>query len=380
MAFIDNPAAASGLGTRVATALWVQLEYAWLLIWPHRLSSDYSFDAIPVVRSPLDWRLWLGVLWALALAAAFVWSLRRSRTLALAIAAWVLFLLPSANLFFASGTIMAERLTYLASFGGCLALAHAGARAWQTAGARRAVLLALAALCLCLLAWRTVRRNAVWHDNLTLATHDAAVMPRSAKLQAGAGIALHARGELEPAQAAYERALAIYPQYAQIHFNLGQLLLDRREPARALEHLAQAARLAPENPRPYKNLAPLLEQSGRTEEALAAYAAGTALDPTDYPLRFNHGRLLLAAGRVEEGRRVLARLAHEDAGGLVGTLALALGHESEGRAAQAARLYRELLARADLPARIRDNVERQLRAIGELSREGEPGGGRPGAR
>lgn len=382
-AFIDNPAAAAGAWTRLATALWVQVKYAWLLIWPLQLSSDYSFDAIPLVRSAQDVRFWIGCIWLLTLLAAFVWSLRHSRTLALAMALWLLFLLPSSNLFFPSGTIMAERLTYLASLGGCLALGHAAARAlalWPGAFRRRspqlAALFSIAALCLGLLAWRTTRRNTVWRDNLTLALNDSQVTPRSAKLHAGAGIALHARGNLEAARAAYGRALEIYPEYAQIHFNLGQLMLDRHEAAQALQHLRQASQLSPENPRPYKSLAPLLEQAGRLDEALAAYAAGSSLDPFDHALRFNHGRLLLAAGRKAEARRVLAQLARDDAQGLPGHAARALLHEIEGRAREAEAIYRELLARQDVPAAIRDNMERRLRALAGVRGATQPAGER----
>lgn len=369
MAFIDNPAAFAGTASRVATALWVQAKYAWLFLSPIHLSSDYSYDAIPVITSAADLRLAAGLLWAVAWLGLLWIGWRRSRPLALAAGLWGLFFLPSSNLLFPAGTAMAERLSYLPSLGGCLALGHLAAWAGSRIAAARPQgpartcrlvgLATLVAAVVGLLAWRTIARNPVWRDNESLALHDVRVMPRSAKLQAGAGIALHARGRYLEAEAAYREALAIYPEYAQIHYNLGSLLLRRQANVEAIEHLQRAAALSPQNPGPPKSLAPLLEQAGRLDEALEFYARATDIDPGDLGLRFNHGRALLAAGRPADARTVLAALAHDDPRGIAGGLALALLAESEGRVGQARTIYGELLGRPGLPADIRERVERR---------------------
>lgn len=117
---LDNPAAAAGVLPRVLTALWVQVKYVGLLLWPHPLSSDYSFDAIPVVRSLLDPRALVGVVAACVGVAALAWGWKRSRPVALGMLVWIVFFLPASNLLFATGTLMAERLAYLPSLGACL--------------------------------------------------------------------------------------------------------------------------------------------------------------------------------------------------------------------------------------------------------------------
>jgi len=321
VAYIDNPAAFGGIATRLATAVWVQVKYAWLFIWPARLSSDYSFDAIPVVRAVLDPRLWCGLLFVVALIGLLVIGCKRSRPIALGAAIWILFFLPGANLLFPAGTVMAERLSYLPSLGGCLLL---GALASRVGKQKSAALVAIAAVILVAMAVRTTWRNPVWRDNGTLALHDAQVMPRSAKLQAGAGIALHARGDRAAAEPFYREALSIYPDYAQIHYNLGELLVSEKRPDEAIGHLDRAATISPHNPRSHKSLAPLLEKTGRIEDALAAYEAGSRLDPSDLSFRYNYGRLLLASGRRDEARRILSELARQDPRGKVGRQALSL--------------------------------------------------------
>ncbi|HEX5041330.1 MAG TPA: tetratricopeptide repeat protein [Candidatus Polarisedimenticolaceae bacterium] len=89
------------------------------------------------------------------------------------------------------------------------------------------------------------------------------LQPRSAKLQAGAGIALHAAGRDQEAEAAYRQALAIWPNYAQIHYNLALLLDERGAAEEAIAHLKEAGRIPPHNPQPFKLLAPRLESEGR---------------------------------------------------------------------------------------------------------------------
>ncbi len=258
-AFIDNPAVAAGAWTRGATAVWVHARYVWLMLWPARLSSDYSFDAIPVVDSAFDPRFLIGCGLTIGLMLLGWWGWRRQRTVALGVCVWLLFWLPAGNLLFPAGTVMGERLIYLSSLGLCLLAAHATVKAVNQPGLRVAVLVAVA-IALTALSARTFTRNPDWDDNLTLALADLRAEPRSAKLHAGAAIELHDAGEIERAREQYEKALRIYPDYAQMHYNYG-VLLEPRWPQEAIRHYRRAAELSPANPLPRKALARLLATS-----------------------------------------------------------------------------------------------------------------------
>ncbi|HZN54180.1 MAG TPA: DUF1736 domain-containing protein [Candidatus Polarisedimenticolaceae bacterium] len=248
---LDNPAAAAGVAPRVATALWVQVLYAASCLVPVHLVSDYSFDAIPTVRTIGDPRLIAGLLLVGGMVAAGSWAWSRSRPIAIAALLWGIFFLPSSNLLFPTGTVMAERLTYLPSLGVCLVLGHAGAAA---ARRWRALVPVVAAGLVAVYAGRTIARVPAWRDNLTLATTDVATMPRSAKLQAGAGIFLSDAGRFAEAEEHLRRAVEIYPAYAQMHYNLAVLLVRRGARDEAVEHLERAIALAPANPRPRRLL------------------------------------------------------------------------------------------------------------------------------
>lgn len=357
---LDNPAAFAAAPVRWATALWVHARSLALVLWPARLSSDYSIDSIPLVTSAADPRLWAGVGSLVLVLVTVVLGWRRSRPMFLGGLSWLLFLLPASNLLFPTGTLMGERLLYLPSWGVCLLAAHALAWAWTSRPAARTPAAVAAAAVLLALSARTVTRTPDWRDNATLALRDVEVQPRSAKLHAGAGIVLQSRGEHDRARAHYERALALYPEYAQVHYNLGVLLEAQRDVTGATRHLQEAIRLAPDNPRPYKRLAPLLESAGRRDDALEAYARGAAADPADLPLRFNHGRALAGSGRHDEARRVLGSLAQDDPGGVLGTLAGALLAELDGHRAAAAAGYRKIIEDPRTPAGIRSWAEAGL--------------------
>jgi tetratricopeptide (TPR) repeat protein len=173
---------------------------------------------------------------------------------ALAAVAWLVFALPSSNLLFATGTIMAERLAYLPSLGICLAAGHLGAAAAVRGGNQRKAVVVVAALLIAGYGARSAARVRDWKSNLTLAMADVATCPRSAKLQAGAGMFLAEAGRTDEAETHLRRAIAIYPEYAQMHYNLGVLLVRRGAREEAVEHLRRAIELAPGNPMPQRLL------------------------------------------------------------------------------------------------------------------------------
>lgn len=270
---LDNPTLGAGVLARILTALWVQARYLALVLWPGTLVSDYGLDAVPLVTRWADPRAIVGAAAVALVAAGALWGWRRSRPVALASLVWIVFLLPSSNLLFPAGTLMAERLLYLPILGPCLLAGHLVAGVAAIPGrpfARRARLAAVTAVvgtAVVALSLRTIERVPAWKDNATLAVTDVRTEPRSAKLQAGAAIALAAAGRRREAEEHLRRAIEIYPDYAQCHYNLGVLLVDRGALAEGETHLRRALALAPDNPRPREALVRLLRREGRSGEA-----------------------------------------------------------------------------------------------------------------
>jgi tetratricopeptide (TPR) repeat protein len=111
------------------TAIKVIGRYLWLLIWPQKLSCDYSYDQVPLVdlgfRRPEDWQAILAVAVLLVLAVITLRQYRRNKPLFFFITFFFLTLFPTSNLTIVTGSIMAERFLYLPSIGfaGCAVIA-----------------------------------------------------------------------------------------------------------------------------------------------------------------------------------------------------------------------------------------------------------------
>jgi tetratricopeptide (TPR) repeat protein len=209
--YLDNPLVAESALVRIATALVVFGKGLLHLVWPVGLSPDYSYDAIPMLRSLADWRL-LATLGVLALL-TYGMTRRRVRSVLLPVAAtWYLIaLLPTANLLFPVGTIFGDRLLYLPSVAFCLVAGLALVRLAEVGrGARTSVVVAASAVML-LLAAQTVRYASVWTDDLTLFRWAARVVPTSTRAHHKVGEEQLRAGELGDAIRALRQALAIAP-------------------------------------------------------------------------------------------------------------------------------------------------------------------------
>jgi hypothetical protein len=186
--FWDNPLAGAGFWTAKLTAIKVIARYLGLLVWPAHLSCDYSYAQIPLeTGSPQDWLAWTVVA---AVAAAALLMFRFNRTVFFVAGLAFVTFLPTSNLVFPIGTIMAERFLYLPS----IALAVCVVLALYAVG-RRAGVARLAPVTLCLIvaafAARTWARNSDWRNDLSLMTAAAETSPNSYKSHRALAAALY---------------------------------------------------------------------------------------------------------------------------------------------------------------------------------------------
>lgn len=309
--FVDNPLAHVAFLPRLATALVVLGEYLLLLTFPGTLSSDYSFNQVPVVVSALDPRLLVATVVLVVLALALVASLRRAPVAAVAVAFVFVPLGATANILVIIGTIKAERLLYLPSLGWCIAVG------WLvTQPARRWRPLALGALVmvLCLFAARSWVRNEDWRDEMTahaVAIHTA---PASAKTHYNWARDLISQRRLDEAIHHLRRSLAIYPEWSTAHANLGSALALTGNLSEASTHLTVAARLDSASAVIRTNLSQVLLQQGRVEEALEQLEAAERLGPRSLRVARLLGTLYLQRGRLHEAIEPLAAVVSAEPG------------------------------------------------------------------
>jgi protein O-mannosyl-transferase len=227
----DEPAAALlGLApsARMLVALGTVPEWTRLLLWPARLSFDYSPPGYDVPSAP-------GAIHAVALlllvATAWMAWAGRSRVPAISLGiVWVaIALLPVSNLILPTGILLAERTLYLASVGAVLALAGLAAIAsdWMASRIGTRVVLAAVAVVALLGAARSVTRASVWRDNERLLQQVAIEAPRNYRAHRTRALHLDRQGHLDEAAQEYRRSIELWGRDARVYEDLA-ILLDRQ--------------------------------------------------------------------------------------------------------------------------------------------------------
>lgn len=357
----DNPLFHADLPTRLFTAAKVLVLGAALVVAPVRLSADYSFDAIALVRGP-----WPGLLWVAALLAPFAlaWIWRAGRGAVMPpLLLYALLVLPVSNLVAPIGTIFGERLLYLPSLGLIAAAAAATATGLEQLRRPRLGILLLAAALL-LLAVRTWDRNAVWRDDAALFAATVRAQPRSVKAQTNLGALLARREDWEAAEARYREALRILPGYPAAQNGLGHVLLMQGRLDEAEAAFEEALALHPRSVETLVRFGNLLLERRRPDEALARFDAALAAAPFAGAAWTGRASALFLLERHGESADAWERaLAHSPPRPDLRPH-LAAAYRAAGRSSDAERLLRELLRDAPDPARVEDLV-RLLLARGD---------------
>ena len=357
---LDNPLVQATLAERWLTAARVQLDYLRLQLWPVGLSSDYSFDQIPLVTSVLDARV-LGFLAVTLAAGAVAFHVRRRQPIVpFAVLGYALLFLPASNFVVPIGTIMGERLAYAPSLlsSALAALALFGLR--QRLG--RAVTAAVGVV-LAVLAGLTVARNRTWADeerHVRALVHSA---PRSAKAHY-----LLARLECDAhrfaqAETAARVALAIHPAYAEAWNELGVALAGRGDLAEAVEAHERAVRIHPAYAEAWDHLGQARTAQGDLEGAVAAFRAAVRLEPALASHHFGLGLALQRARRLDEAAVAYLEAIRLAPGAVAALTNLGSLRAEQGRTAEARELWQRALAIDPHHAPARDNLER-LRRLG----------------
>jgi hypothetical protein len=202
----DAAAALYGRGVvdRLAVALPAVLQAAVLLVWPLSLSSDYNPQVLPA-RDGFSAAAALGALLVVAIPMLVFWCRRRAPAVAFAAGLSALSFLPTANLLFASGVVLAERNLYLAV--ALPAALVATGLAWLQARRLAAVALTVVALAC---GARSFDRLPAWRDNRSQLLTLLAEHPESYRAHASAAAVLAGMGDTAGARREYRTADSLF--------------------------------------------------------------------------------------------------------------------------------------------------------------------------
>jgi len=325
---MDNPLIALDAAERIGTALGLVARYVGLLVFPVRLSADYSGGAIRAA-GPLDPLALVG----LALLAGFALLVVRpaiplprtrpgggpgARVRAMAAALFLVPYLVIGNLLVPVGTIFAERLAYLPSAGFCvlvgallgsLALDYPAFPAWSP-GARIRYAGIVLVLVLAAFSVQTHARATVWRDDRSVFAAAAASHPDSPRPWLVLGMRELEDGRPAEALARFERALATEPRYMPAWYQSGLALAGLGRYDEAIDRFRRTIELSPTSASAHLNLGLALQRTGRLDEAERAVRRAALHDPNSATAWATLGHLALQRGlparAIEPYRRAVA--------------------------------------------------------------------------
>jgi protein O-mannosyl-transferase len=211
---VDNPLLLAGFWQAKLTAIKIIGRYFSLLALPWSLSTDYSYNQIPLVTwNQTAWQsmevLAALLLCVLSLASAIL-CYRRSKPVCFWIAFAGITFLPISNLVVFIGSIMAERFMYLPAIGFAACLSWILFSIGERVGFPRLAPVTIALIWFAFGA-RTFARNFEWRNDETLARSAVSASPNSLKSHKGLAFVFYAKTppELDPAIHEIERSIEI---------------------------------------------------------------------------------------------------------------------------------------------------------------------------
>ncbi|MCC6371011.1 MAG: tetratricopeptide repeat protein [Bacteroidia bacterium] len=343
---LNNPYLLANGQERFATKGYVLLKYLILQVFPHPLSSDYSYNTIEY-RHFTSWDFILSMVIHLGMVYFAVKLILKKHILGFALATYIIFALMIGNVLMDIGATMGERLIFHSSIGFCIAMAYG--ILWgldkltaMSFNLRKASLMFFVLVVTFLYGCKTWERNWDWKNDVTLFLKDVKTMPHSVLVLGNAGarwVDLADTKEVTGVQVVgqdstrfndyngtlkitdeevkeggfknkreaalnkgikfLKHAVELHPRYVNGYLNLGLASFKLRNDFDALYYWKNAERLYPNNPylRNYysvfandlKSRGITAFNRGRMDSAAMAYNKWTILTPGDAEAWYNLG-------------------------------------------------------------------------------------------
>jgi len=272
-----------------------------LLIVPHPLRYDYSFNQIPAIDMGNAWA-WLGIiLFSAGAFFAFKQSLKRT-IWGFAFSIFYITLIPALAFTILRGGIFAERFLFFPSLGFCIALVYGAAlliktdissvilstAKWIKTNARFVFILFIPFI---LYSFKTITRNMTWKDNFTLFSADVQTGENSAQNQHHFGNQYIYLASIEKdsvkkneyvttAINALRQSLFIHPRFGESYYLLGlayQIIIPDSDSA--IYYYNKAIETAPGHSDSYYHLGIVYQNLGKNNVASFYYNEAIKYNP-----------------------------------------------------------------------------------------------------
>jgi len=296
--------AATNFSDKLGTILIIQLKYLQLLIFPHPLSFDYSYNQVPITHATNP----MALISLVVLAAMFIYAVvnfKRKDIYAYSILFYFFAMGVTSGLLLQIGATMAERFLFIGSLAFCIVVVFLLAKLFKTdlgtstyENSRNLsyVIIVVAVL----YSVKSMARNEDWRSNLDLFKSGVITAPNSWRSQNClaveykrlAGIETNPQVQSEYNTEAikyYYNSIAIYPDKADSHADLGAIYFMQKNYDSAIVQLKKALQLNPKLANANANLGTVYLTLQQYHNALGYYRTTIEVDPTNIIAQFNLG-------------------------------------------------------------------------------------------
>ncbi|MEW6074991.1 MAG: tetratricopeptide repeat protein [Candidatus Omnitrophota bacterium] len=264
-------AATSTLGERLPGAFVAFAGYLRLLCMPSDLHMEYGNRFF----SLLDPRALMGMFFCGAILGVMYLKRNSSRLIVFSLGWFLLWLLPSLNLF-PVNAYMAEHWLYLPSMGIFIVIADIFCRAYAAAR-MRVVTVVFLLVVVALYSFLTTQQNEYWRHPVVFYKRTIRYNPQSARLYGNLGSTYRELGKFEEAVRAYEKALEVDPSFTGAYINLGIAYEHMGNYRAAIKAYKKAAASNPDNALAYARLASAYYAISDSDMANSYYEKAVAL-------------------------------------------------------------------------------------------------------
>ncbi len=285
---LNDPFVGASVMQKYATILLTWLKYLWLLIFPHPLTHDYYPKQIPIIDFS-DFRALLSLLVFGALLVFALLKIKSKNILAVGILFFFISFSIVSNFVFVIGTFMNERFMFTALLGFTVIIAYFLSvvlkKKIKNPKTYRTSAMIILVVLLSAYSIKTISRNRVWMDDLTLFTTDVKVSANSTKCNTSAGGKLIEKADsidneaqkqkyLGQAVKYLNKAVEIYPINTNALLLLGNAYFKQEEYVKSRDSYQRCLVINPKNKFALNNLRNVAIVSNRDKmygEALKNY-------------------------------------------------------------------------------------------------------------
>ncbi|MFC2173877.1 tetratricopeptide repeat protein [Acidobacteriota bacterium] len=237
-----------------------------------------------------------------------IWLWRRSRLASVALL-WVFITLMPVSGLISLENFVAERFLYLPSIGMCLALGVLISALCTASGsdsltarhyALRAVGITALIGVLSVYASISLKKNALWKDEVTLWSNQLHIQPACAKAAYNLGYHYHKDGSFQDAEIYYIKAIKAAPNHYKALNNLGLLFQRQKRYTSAESVFIRAIKMEPKRVWAHYNLGNLYIEKRNLPKGIVVLKRALKLDPEHYQARANMAMALIFLGHPDE--------------------------------------------------------------------------------